>query len=809
MAGIILKRNIQQYWNNIPDASKTYIKRHVPSLIGNPSGALREIAGNVITTILSHISISQWTQIIDLLNQSLEGDDQVLLQGAFSTLDRIFEDHCNELANDPVNRPLDGIVPKLIYLCSNPDNNIKFFSLRCILHLLPIAPPVLMVVINDYLKVLFALAERPPNVRILDVICRSFSSLVFSRIPAISPHMDNIIVYMINMTASSDSSIALVASDFWTTVADAEFCHHTLQNHLQSLLPVLLRGLRYSPEELQELEETQVIGPEGLESANPSYGKQDDKRSDDTFGPSQWSLRKSCGQALDYLSHCCFDADLLCILLPLCQRGLSSDDWLDREASILALGAVSDAVLSTYEHILPELIPMFLQLVDDRHPLIRSISCWSLSRYAPWITDPSNSAEFLQPVVLVLLNHVLEMTHKQVMEAACSALSVLCDEAQEAMAPFAESMIQTYKKAYPLLHRRGLIVLYDSIGSLAEAVKERMNQPVIIDTLMPPLIDQWNILSDDDPDLVPLIDCISRVATGLGPGFAQFAEPVFQRGYRVAHQIVLQQCSNQEEIQKCTDPDLNLLVSVIELMGSIVGSLGSSSADLVSKTNLNQLLIQVCRYSLYQVNRAAFMLIGELSKHSIVHLMPVLSDIIPILVNNVRVSLHISVSNNALWALGEISLTAPDQLRPWASEIVTRSTRILENSVLHRNVHQNAAILLGRLALSFSALLAERIEHLAKPWCIVLRDLDDNQEKESAFAGLLNVVNANPAAFLKDFNYFVGACTSWVNHCDAIKHSISAVMRDYKQQLGPENWTQLWNTLDSASQNTLVNDYGV
>lgn len=42
-------------------------------------------------------------------------------------------------------------------------------------------------------------------------------------------------------------------------------------------------------------------------------------------------------------------------------------------------------------------------------------------------------------------------------------------------------------------------------------------------------MEKWNILSDDDKELFPLLECISSVATALHSSFLPYCEPVFQR----------------------------------------------------------------------------------------------------------------------------------------------------------------------------------------------------------------------------------------------------------------------------------------
>lgn len=46
---------------------------------------------------------------------------------------------------------------------------------------------------------------------------------------------------------------------------------------------------------------------------------------------------------------------------------------------------------------------------------------------------------------------------------------------------------------------------------------------------MPPLIEKWNTLKDEDKDLFPLLECLSSVATALQSGFLPYSKPVYER----------------------------------------------------------------------------------------------------------------------------------------------------------------------------------------------------------------------------------------------------------------------------------------
>ncbi len=69
-------------------------------------------------------------------------------------------------------------------------------------------------------------------------------------------------------------------------------------------------------------------------------------------------------------------------------------------------------------------------------------------------------------------------------------------------------------------------------GTLADSVGHHLNKPEYIGMLMPPLIEKWNVLKDEDKDLFPLLVCLSSVATALQEGFLPYCEPVYRRCVR-------------------------------------------------------------------------------------------------------------------------------------------------------------------------------------------------------------------------------------------------------------------------------------
>lgn len=66
---------------------------------------------------------------------------------------------------------------------------------------------------------------------------------------------------------------------------------------------------------------------------------------------------------------------------------------------------------------LPELIPHLIQCLSDKKALVRSITCWTLSRYAHWVVSQPPDT-YLKPLMTELLKRILD-SNKRVQEAAC------------------------------------------------------------------------------------------------------------------------------------------------------------------------------------------------------------------------------------------------------------------------------------------------------------------------------------------------------------------------------------------------------
>ena len=353
------------------------------------------------------------------------------------------------------------------------------------------------------------------------------------------PHIHNIIEYMLMRTQDSDETIALEACEFWLSLAEQPICKETLASHLSRLVPILMQRMRYSEVDIillkGDVEEDDMI-PDRDEDIKPIFhraknvvGKEandqlkqnnnnsigDDDASfedeydddDDDSAATDWNLRKCSAAALDVLASV-FHDELLPIVLPILRETLFHQEWEMKEAAILALGAISEGCMQGMIPHLPQLVPYLITSLSERKALLRSITCWTLSRYSHWVvTQPHD--KYLKPLMHDLLKRILD-TSKKVQEAACSAFATLEEEACTELVPYLGFILSTLVFAFTKYQKKNLLILYDAIGTLADSVGHHLNKEEYINMLMPPLIEKWNTLKDDDRGLFPLLEVCYR-----------------------------------------------------------------------------------------------------------------------------------------------------------------------------------------------------------------------------------------------------------------------------------------------------------
>ncbi|CAI7909209.1 unnamed protein product, partial [Closterium sp. NIES-53] len=672
-AGLLLKNNLRTGYENLNPAYLAYIKALLLPCIGLPDHQLRGTVGTVISCIVEQQGgLHAWTDLLQVMLQCLDSNDFSHMEGALDALFKMSEDMPLQLDRDIpglAERPITVFLPRLLQQFASPHASLRKMALGSVNQFILHMPRVLLVNMDSYLQGLFALGSDPiPEVRRL--VCSAVVQLIELQPSFLLPHMRNVIEYMLASTRDSDPDVALEACEFWSAYCENNQSPEMLREFLPQLVTVLLTNMVYADDDEAVIDaEDEGDAPDSDQDLKPRFHQSrlhgangEDAEEDYDESASTWNLRKCSAAGLDILSHVFGDA-LLPILMPLIQTNLadrSEGKWKEREASVLAVGAVAEGCIDGLLPALPQMIAHLLPLLEDPHPLVRSITCWTLSRYSKWIARAVDKPEGQQQFDAVLTGFLARIldNNKRVQEAACSAFATLEEEAVDELPERLEPILQHLAFAFSKYQRRNLRILYDAVGTLADCVGGTLQDPRYTAVLMPPLTAKWQQISDFDRDIFPLLECFTSVAQALGPAFAPYAETVLAR---CCHIIRVQLVAQKDPAAAGAPYDKEFLVCALDLSSGVIEALGPSVEPLVAKSGLTDLLLQCCAVDANDVKQSSLALLGDLTKSCVQQVRPRLNDFLSVCVAQLNgpesfVHERISVANNACWALGELAV---------------------------------------------------------------------------------------------------------------------------------------------------------
>lgn len=839
VAGLILKNHIFYHNDRISPESYEYVKQAIIPALSLPQDLLRRTATQVVSMLMTILTPQGWPQGLSTLGELMASSNIDQAEGAFSSLAKICEDIPRELEQCEINgvKPIDILIPKFIEATQHPDARVRMHALNCLNQFVQIGSLALQNHIDAFLAALFKRAsDESANVR--RYVCQALVLILSVRPDKLIPEMDNVVEYMLYSTQDKDDDVSLEACEFWLQFAEEPSLKDKLRPYLAKVAPVLLKGMVYNELDLLMLggDEDDAAVPDRAEDIKPrhygggthrnehlddaaatnggpsatgksraaieaqdddedDYDDDDDDEDDDEDAVSEWNLRKCSAAALDVMAVT-FADELLEILLPYLKERLFSQDWLQRECGILALGAVAEGCIRGIQPHLSTLVPFLINSLKDPKPLVRSITCWTLGRYSSWCVtseSPEHQQQFFVPAVEGLLSMVLD-NNKRVQEAGCSAFATLEEEAGRSLEPFLEPVLKTLVLAFDKYQQKNLLILYDALGTLADSVGSALNQPEFVNIVMPPLIAKWQSLHDSDPDLIPLLECMSSVTIAIGAGFAPYSPPVFQRCVGIVHDNL---AAAEAELAKPAGeqdvPDRTFIIVALDLLSGLTQGLNTAVRDLVggAQPSLLPLLGHCITNVEAPVRQSAYALLGDLAISCFDLLKPFLPALMPELIRQIEPEPkmeNVSVCNNAAWAAGEIALQygADPELTQWVDELIQRLVPVLLSTKSVKSLSENAAVTIGRVGLVQPQLVAPHLEVFFESWCQALWDIKDNDEKDSAFRGLCEMIQVNPNGAAKGFVYFCNAVVRWSTPSAELNDMFRKILTGFRDMSGPQ-----------------------
>ncbi|KAM0748729.1 Transportin-PC [Meredithblackwellia eburnea MCA 4105] len=835
MAGLLLKNNVRLRLDDIPQEVIEYVKANIFNSVGDPMSMIRNTVSTVINQLVVDIGPSNWPEALSRLMELVDSPDMHTQEGAFATFDKLCQDIPRRLEQMDVGgaKPLDYMIPKFLSHIDSPNPKIRASALSCTNQFITAEMNALTMHLEGYVVALFKHAtDTSSDVR--KIVCQALVQLLASRPDVLLPHLASVVEFMLFSTQDKDEEdVALEACEFWLTFAeDPELVNH-LRPYLPKVIPVLLSSMIYSEEDICILDtpEDDAAVPDkasdikphllaskththerseetdGATGANGSKGKtgggeeedeesdEEDYDEDDDETYTEWNLRKCSAAALDVMAVA-YEGEMMEVLLPYLKEKLFSQNWLDRESGILALGAIAEGCITAIEQHLPILMGFLINSLQDPKPLVRSITCWTIGRYSSWTikedATPEHKQQFFVPAMEGLLKMCLD-NNKRVQEAGCSAFATLEEEAGEELIPFLGSILGNLVFAFNKYQQKNLLILYDAIGTLADAVSTALNNKAFIDILMPPLIDRWGKLDDQDPDLIPLLECMSSVVIAIGQGFLMYAQPVFERCVRIVKQSLIDFQNYRSDPNSFEEPDKTFLIVSLDLLSGLTQGLNTLVTELYQSSDPPVLnLLALClQHPDPPVRQSSYALLGDTAISCFHILKPLLPNFMPALINHIEVEprpAEVSVCNNAAWAAGEIALQAGPDMEQWVQPLMERIVPVLISQKAARSLTENSAVTIGRLAIVCPQLVAPHLQIFVSAWCSALTDIKDNEEKDSAFRGICAAIQLNPNGISSAFGYFLNSIARWQRPSEQLDLMFKNILVAFKNMSEGPAW---------------------
>lgn len=813
-AAIMLKNNIKSDFKTIPEPSLALIKLAVPMGLQDKNSQIRSYAGNIATELIKRGGLYAWPELLPDLLKMLSNENgqytESAVEGGVSAMAKICEDNAKILEREHNGqRPLNFILPKLIEATKSPLPKVRALALTAINVFTPRKSQAMLNSIDDLLQHLFLLAQDPSS-DVRRQVCRAFVRLVETRPDKLLPHISGLVDYIISQQTSDDEELATEAAEFWLVIGEHDNLWEALRPYVHKIIPVLLQCMVYNAEDIailggasddedeEDREEdlkpqfaskkatrnlASLNGDQAAQAANGSHayekladmdddleeGEIDDFDEDegDENPDERWTLRKCSAAALDVFARD-FGADVFTSILPYLQANLRHEEWSQREAAVLALGAVADGCMAVVIPHLPELIPYLITLLNDPEVLVRQIVCWTLGRYSQWaasLEDPALKAAYFEPMMEGILTKMLDR-NKKVQEAGASAMANLEEKAGKRLEPYLGPIIQQFVRCFAKYKDKNIYILYDCIQTMAEHVGPVLHRPELSQPLMEALIERWNRLPDQARELVALLECLGYVAMALGDSFTPYAEPIFTRSVNIIHENLEQ---NMIAVHNADADPINkdFLVTSLDLLSAVIQALDDEKSEALVKTQSTffEMLSFCMQDPLDEVRQSAYALLGDSAKYVFEQLRPAIPSIMPILLKQLDlddildddIDASFNVINNACWSAGEIAIKYKKAMEPYVQELLERLVEIVSNPRVPKQVNENAAVALGRLGLDNYDQLAPHLDKFAEEFLESMDDVDPSEEKASAFKGFSMVVGQNPQALEKTLLHYFTA----------------------------------------------------
>lgn len=838
MAGLLLKNKLRA---SVDCLGQEDVEILVKDVLSGPmikllasaqsSSFIQRTIGTILSTLVTDCNgLNIWPSLI---NDLLQIDNTT---AALSVIERICEDAAFELIEHP--ETFKKLLETLFLLLQQGiKSSAAYVSiLNIICHLIPTQSPLLTGNTPFLLEQVLKL-DTSDEIKIMS--CRLLSALLEFYWPLLDRnHLQPIFDFVLQLTIESkgadDKDLLKQCLEFWLFQVQFDSANdilpvHLNEPHLSHLIPLLMETCSYDDEEDEDelckaMEDLSVPDEEDdlkPRHHRPKEGEQlddfieaNDSTDDDSIVT---SIRKCSAATLDGLSLCIPPNSFLKIFLPAFYQRVGSTDWKIREGSLLAFGAIAEGLLHNLSQQADQIAPFLLANSHSHpHPLVRSMSIWTISRTASWFTNDLNrNAECMK-----ILIGSLGDSNKRVQQ---SAATTICKFLESSEAVFSvddrKSLISAIFLALKCYQRRSLLILYDLIRlfgafDFGDGTNLLNFDPEAFQywrSIVLILIDRFDPKSIADSSIFPIIEALMSLLLLDYDGHFIDRSKRDEMDFK-ALSLAAQNLTALKEAQMDGFGDSivsegldDFLIAALDLLAA-----ATESSKLVPSQQLQPLLRNIlCASLLFKdssnVRQSAFALIGDYALSSSpqilhdpqlesVYFQAIQQNCFPSSLTAGRDEMIISMATatNAVWSIGEVALSTQMSI---PAEILNQLVSILRD---RPSLEAGARIYFENLAVSIGRILATSTIvnniHITSNFLNrimnLLMTVESSEERASALAGYIRIVRSSGDCSVRDYQLIISKVNELIDFSDTVDLRLSQNLSGFtRPDISPDFFT--------------------
>ncbi|KAH3682565.1 hypothetical protein WICPIJ_006477 [Wickerhamomyces pijperi] len=480
-----------------------------------------------------------------------------------------------------------------------------------------------------------------------DVEIKAAAFGVLSRIMAL--YYNYMAVYMekalfgitVGGMTSEDERVACMAVEFWSTVCENE-------------IDIALEKEEYPDSEAVTYNFALVSLDNVLPTLFLLLSKQNEDPEDDT-----WNVSMAAGACLQLFAQNVGDY-VVEPTLSFVEANISSENWRNREAAVMAFGSILDGPQrEQVKNLVGHALNPILNLITDQNLQVKDTVSWCIGRIADLTVDAIDVNDHLPNVIAAIIQGLKD--HGKVSTNCCWTLINIVEQIN---ADYQHQQTSPMSQFYPAL----IPILLEASNRLDNEYSARASAYEALSTLV----------------LYSSMDCISFVN--------QVASECIQRVDRTLQiQSQIANAEHKANLDELQSNILGLLTNVIRRYGKEIVGVADSLMGLLLK------LLQANPSSI--IEEDAFIAISALASAIESEFEKYMAAFSPFL-NNALQQIESPVSNTAVGLVADLSHSLGDSFKQYAQELINVLGQLLQNPNARKELKPAILSAFGDIATS-------------------------------------------------------------------------------------------------------------